>query len=133
MKANLDKCHLLLITQEEANIKINNTIIECKKVKKVLGIILDTKFKFDKHTENIYQKANRKLNALARLINNMELPKRRILMHAPFKAQFNYCPIVCMFPTRSLNKKINRLHKRYLRIIYISIQIINIQMIQTLN
>ena len=52
------------------------------------------------------------------MTNYMELPKRRILMNAFFKAQFNYCPIVWMFHSRSLNNKINRLHERCLRIIY---------------
>ena len=84
----------------------------------LLGVVLDNKLEFDKHIENICQKANRKLNALARVTNYMELPKRRILMNAFFKAQFNYCPIVWMFHSRSLNNKINRLHERCLRIIY---------------
>ena len=48
----------------------------------------------------------------------MELPKRRILMNANFKAQFNYCPAVWMFDNHSLNNKINRLHERCLIIIY---------------
>ena len=48
----------------------------------------------------------------------MELPKRRLLLNAFFKAQFNCCPVVCMFHSRSLNNKINRLHERCLRIIY---------------
>ena len=48
----------------------------------------------------------------------MELPKRRILMNAFFKAQFNYCPIIWMFHSRCLNNKINRLQERYLWIIY---------------
>ena len=46
----------------------------------------------------------------------MELPKKRILMNAFFKAQFNYCPSIWMFHT--LNNKINSLHERCLRIIY---------------
>ena len=92
MDANHDKCHLLLSTQEEANIQIANTTIKCSQSKKILGIILDNQLKFDKHVENICQKASRKSNALARLANYMELPKRRILMDAFFKAQFNYCP-----------------------------------------
>ena len=83
-----------------------------------MGIVLDNKLKFDKHVENICQKASKKLNALARVTNYMELPKRRILMNAFFKAQFNYCPAVWMFHNRSLNNKINRLHERCLRIIY---------------
>ena len=82
MKVNHDKCHLLLSTQEEANIQIANTTIKCSKSKKLLGIVLDNKLKFDKHVENICQKASKKLNALARVTNYMELPKRHILMNA---------------------------------------------------
>ena len=48
----------------------------------------------------------------------MKLPKGRILINAIFKAQFNYCPDIWMFHSRSLNNKINRLHERCLRIIY---------------
>ena len=48
----------------------------------------------------------------------MELPKRRILMNAYFKAKFNCCPVVWMFHSRSLNNKINRLYERCLRITY---------------
>ena len=118
MKANYDKCHLLLSTQEDANIQLTNGTINCSRQQKLLGIIFDNKLKFDKHVENICQKANRKLNALSRVTNYMELPKRRILMNAFFKAQFNYCPVIWMFHSRALNNKINRLHERCLRIIY---------------
>ena len=118
MKANHDKCHLLLSTQEEANTQIANTTTKCSLSEKSLGIILDNQLKFDKHFENICQKASRKSNALATITNYMELTKRRILMNAFFKAQFNYCPPVWMFHSRSLNNKINRLHERCLRIIY---------------
>ena len=48
----------------------------------------------------------------------MELPKRRILTNAFFKAQFNYFSIISMFYSRSLNNKINRLHEQRLRINY---------------
>ena len=92
MKVNHNKCHLMLSTQEEANIQFANMAIKCSKSKKLLGIVLDNKLKFEKHVENICPKAGKKLNALARVTNYMELPKRRILMNANFKAQFNYCP-----------------------------------------
>ena len=39
-------------------------------------------------------------------------------MNAFFKAQYNYCPVIWMFHSRSLNNKINRLLERYLRIIW---------------
>ena len=118
MKENHDKCHLLLSTQEEANIQIANTTIKCSQSEKILGIILDNHLKFDKHVENICQKASSKLNALARVTNYMELPKRRILMNAFFRPQFNYCPAVWMFHSPSLNNKINQLRECCLRIIY---------------
>ena len=118
MKENHDKCLLLVSTQEETNIQIANTTIKCSQSEKILGIILDNQLKFDKHVENICQKASRKLNALARVTNYMELPKRRILMKAFFKAQFNYCHAVWMFHSRSLNNKMNQLHECCLRIIY---------------
>ena len=34
-----------------------------------MGVTIDNKLKFDKHVENICQKASRKLNAFARLVN----------------------------------------------------------------
>ena len=48
----------------------------------------------------------------------MERPKKRILMNAFLKAQFNYWPIIWMFHSRSLNNKINRFHERCFRMIY---------------
>ena len=81
MKANYDKCHLLLITQDSASIQVENFTIKSSKAKKLLGINIENKLKFDIHVESIYQKAYRKLNALGRITNYMELPKRRILMN----------------------------------------------------
>ena len=95
-----------------------NTTTGSSRSQKLLGIVIDNKLKFELHIGNICQKANRKLNAPARLSNYMELPKKHILMNAFFKAQFNYCPVVWMFHSHSLNNKINRLHERCLRIIY---------------
>ena len=39
-------------------------------------------------------------------------------MKAFIESQFGYCPLVWMFHSRSLNNKINRIHKRALRITY---------------
>ena len=39
-------------------------------------------------------------------------------MNAFFKYQFSYCPLSWMFHSRTLNSMINRLHQRFLRIIY---------------
>ena len=59
IKANHDKCHLLLGTRESFNIQIANFTIKSSKVKKLLRINLDKNLKFDIHVESICQKANR--------------------------------------------------------------------------
>ena len=84
MKANLGKFHLLLNTQEEANTQIANTTIESSRSQKLLGIVIGNKLKFELNIGNICQQANRKLNALSRLANYMELPKICILINAFF-------------------------------------------------
>ena len=57
-------------------------------------------------------------NALARIAPYMDIRKRRTLMNAFFKSQFNYCPLIWMCCNRSLNSKIDRLHELSLRIAY---------------
>ena len=119
MKANDDKCHLILSSPEDdIAFQIKNSTLKCSKVKKLLRVHIDYKLKLDTHVKTICKKAHRKLNALSRITNSMELPKRRILMNAFFKAQFNYFPVIWMNHSRGLNNKINRLHERCLRIIY---------------
>ena len=48
----------------------------------------------------------------------MDISRRKILMNAFFRSQFNYYPLIWMCYNGSLNHKINRLHERCLRIIY---------------
>ena len=67
--------------------------------------MFDNKLNIDKHTENICQKVSSKLNSLARVTKYVEVPQRRILMNAFLRTQFNYCPVVWMFHSSSLNNK----------------------------
>ena len=48
----------------------------------------------------------------------MPLEKRRIAMKTFIESQFNYCLLIWMFQSRTMNNKINRLHERALRIVY---------------
>ena len=97
MKANLGKCHMLLSSTESLNFQISETVIHNSQSTKLLGVTFDNKLKFEKHINTICQKANRKLNALARVTPYMELTKRRILMNAFFDSQSNYCPLFGCF------------------------------------
>ena len=84
----------------------------------MLGVTFDNKLTFEKHITDICRKASRKTYALARIAPYMELFKRRIFMNVLFNWQFSYCPLIWMCHNRKANRKINRLHKRSLQIIY---------------
>ena len=85
IKANDDKCHRILSSYEEdAAIQIEESRIKCSKLKKLLGIHIDYKLKFDTHVDTICKEAHRKLTVLSRITNYMELPKRCILFNVFF-------------------------------------------------
>ena len=63
-------------------------------------------------------KTNQKLHALTRVSKYMSLQKRRILMKSFITSQFNYCPVIWMCHSRSLNNKFNHIHERVLSIVY---------------
>ena len=98
MKANDDKCHLLLSSPDDSSlIQIENSTIKCSKVKKLLGVHIDYKLKFDIHVETICKKAHRKLSALSRITNYMELPKRSIRINAFLKFSLTIAPLFRCF------------------------------------
>ena len=61
---------------------------------------------------------SKKLHALARISQYMNIHKRRMTMKAFISSEFGYCPLVWMFHSRKLNSRVNKLHKRALRIVY---------------
>ena len=56
--------------------------------------------------------------ALARLSNYIDKDKLRLIMKAFITSQFSYCPLVWMFHSRGLNKRINKIHEKSLRLVY---------------
>ena len=50
----------------------------------------------------------------------MNFEKRRSSMKAFEIFQFSYCPFIWMFHNKALNIRINRIHERALRLIYLS-------------
>ena len=53
MKANPDKCHLLLSSDEKCNASIGNHLIKNSKEQKLLGVLLDDNLKFEKHVKQV--------------------------------------------------------------------------------
>ena len=48
----------------------------------------------------------------------MTQDKLKLVMKTFIMSQFNYCSLVWMFHSRTLNTKINKLHERALRLVY---------------
>ena len=118
MKENTDKCYLLLSKDGSSEIHIGDSIIESSTCKKILGIKIDSKLRFDDHLRDLCNKATRKLGTLARATPYTNLQKRNVLRNAFFHTQFNYCALVLMLHSRQNNNKIKCLHERYLRLIH---------------
>ena len=118
MKANHDKCHLLMSTLAPISIKVKDYIIKNSDNKKLLGVAVDADLNFNCHLENILKKASKKVHVLARITPYMSILKRKLLVNSFLTSQFNYCPLTWMCHSRTMNNKINSLHERCLRIVH---------------
>ena len=118
VKGNTDKCHVLLSKIRSSEIHIRDSIIKSSSCKKLFGIKIDSKLRFDDHIQDLCNKANRKVQALACATPYMNLQKRKILMNAFFNAQFNYCPLIWMLHSHQNNNNIKHLHERSLCLIH---------------
>ena len=125
MKPNPEKSHFLLSSKNLKKAYFGGALIESSSTKKLLEIQIDSDLTFDEHISSICNKVCKKINVLSRLVNYMPFDKRRMVMKAFIKSHFNYCPLIWMFHSRTLNNKINRLHERAL----IIVQIIVLQII----
>ena len=106
MKANKDKCHLVISNNETVSMKIDNIELENTSSEKLLGIIIDSKLNFQEHLEGIIKKARRKVNVLSRITLYTNLTERKLLMNPFFTYQFNYYPLVWVGHNRTINSKL---------------------------
>ena len=117
-KANPGKFHFLLSPFVDRSIKILESTTKVRKEEVLIGVRIDSDLTSKEHVRSICSKANQKLHALTRVSEYMSLQKRRILMKSFITSQFNYCPIVWMYNSWSLNNKVNHINERALRIVY---------------
>ena len=68
MKANPDKCHLLLSKNENFEANINGNRISNTTFEKLLGVAFDNQLNFNHHISKICKTASSKIQALARVL-----------------------------------------------------------------
>ena len=99
-------------------VKVGNEIIWESQAEKLLGMTVDKNLSFNFHLKTLCKKVNQKVSALARIVRILPFQKRHLIMKTFIESQFSYCPLVWMFCSRTMNKKINHIHERALRLVY---------------
>ena len=124
MKPNNDKCHLMVHDTNNRSyssnsyIYLDNEFLENEDSVKLLGVKIDQNLNFNEHVTNLLKKGNQKLHALMRISKFLSEDKLKLIMKTFIESQFNYCPLLWMCHSRTLNNKINKLHERALRVVY---------------
>ena len=85
----------------------------------LLRITIDSELTFRERIISLCSRANQKLSALAIIAKFLTINKRNILLNSFIKAQFNYCPLIWMCHSTTLNSEINRIQEQTLSIFYI--------------
>ena len=119
MMANPGKFQFMILSKNTINksIVINNKTIESSKSVKLLGLTIDNKLNFGIHINNICKVASAKIKCLGRIRSRLNLSHAKILDSSFIFSQFNYCCLVWMFCSKTLQNKINQIQKRALRIV----------------
>ena len=114
MKANDDKCHLIVPNHKDMSVTLGKECIEAENSVTLLGVTIDKELNFSDHVLNLLKKGNQKLHGLARISKYVSNDKLKMIMRTFIQSQFNFCPLFWMFHSRALNNKINKLHERAL-------------------
>ena len=85
MKANHDKCHLLVSGKNNVTMNVSGFKIKNSECEKLLGIKVDCGLKFENYLDGVIKKARNTINALPRVTQFTNLSKKKTLMNSFFK------------------------------------------------
>ena len=91
---------------------MGESVIENQPVVKLLGLYVDSLLDSNVHIGDIYGKAGRKLNILARLSKSLSTESKLMLYYSFILGQFEYCAVVWHFCSRKKMKKLKRIQKQ---------------------
>ena len=120
MKLNTDKCKLIVAGHKAGSVSVKvgeSNIYEQDKVE-LLGITIDNKLTFQYHLEEKLKKANSKLAILKINQSYLSFQQNKIVLSSFVHSQLSYAPLVWMFHSKEMERKINRAQSKALRILY---------------
>ena len=116
--ANPKKFQVMFLgTNDTKSIHIGDIEIKGADNIELLGLSIDKKLKFHNHINKLCNPANKKLSAINRLRYAISPPQVKILIESHILSYFFYCPLIWMFLNKKEINKINKIHKRSLRIL----------------
>lgn len=120
MKLNTDKCKLIVAGRKDhiIDIKVGESDIRESNEVTLLGVLIDNKLSFKGHLNDKIKKANSKIAIIKRNQHFLTFQQKKIVLSSFVHCHFSYAPLVWMFHSRELNNKINRVHKRALKILF---------------
>ena len=89
------------VNAEDFNIIVYDDILNLTDDMTVLGINIDNKLNFNSHVSSMCNKASRQLNVLQRLKGSLDYASRLSIYKCFIMSNFNYCPVVWMFTSKS--------------------------------
>ena len=120
MIVNPDKFQVILLDKRgpdntNIEVKIGNEKIHSTSSVKLLGVhVEDKQLNFNHHINKLCKSAGNQLNVLTRLKSFLGLKERVVSVNSFIYSNFNYSPLVWMFPHKKSLNKIESLHKRAL-------------------
>ena len=101
----------------QLNVTVENISLPSSDTMKVLGIDIDDRLTFDGHISNMCIKAGRQLNVLQRLRGSLDQDSRMAIYKSFIMSNFNYCPLIWMFISKTSLSKLENIQKRALRFV----------------
>ena len=121
MKTNPDKIQFMIlgpIDDKYFIFKINAIKIRNSTEVESLGLTIDHKLKFDAQIDKLCKTARFKLHALRRTRKFLTLEQVELLANSFLNTQFRYAPLIWMFTSKNPMLKVNKIHRRTLRMVY---------------
>ena len=104
----------------DCEIIINESIIDCVSNTKFLGIILDDKLTLKMHINHIYNKVSKGIGIFLKARKVLGIESLITLYNTLIKPYFNYCIIIWGNTCKTFLKKLETLQKKILRILTFS-------------
>ena len=122
LMVNQDKFQLLMINphndDDRTSLTINADVIERSGDNSLLGVNIDQHLVFRKHISELCKKTSQRVGVLSRLRTLIPKEAKLLLYKSSILLYLTYCHLIWHFCKASVERKVERVQKRAVRIVY---------------